>query len=344
MKKNYHLSSDQKCVIKFLLKQGNSPEKIIHEWDIKIHGRDAPSVQTIYKIKSKMENGDDNNTIKKGPKKKPVLTQKKLDKIEELIHKTPFITYKALASEVGLSKTSTKRGVKLLNFSTYHATNYQILNDDQMEMRKNFCFSFLRWNHQFQMRVWWSDESIFKIEEMNMFEPKTYRSRENQFVKKPKIKKMKSINVWAAIRGDGKLIYEILDDKHNSETYIQLLFNNFTEMESTTSFLMQDGAGLHTSDDAVDWINFLWKDRWIGLKSKRLEFPPYSMDLTPMDFSFWGNVKRMVGLKFPNNTEELKIAIVEVLNNFENDMIIRMCNDVRERCQKCFINNGGRFE
>ena len=115
-------------------------------------------------------------------------------------------------------------------------------------------------------------------------------------------------------------------------------------MDPTNSFLMQDGAGIHTSNDAIEWINFLWKDRWIGLKSERLEFPPYSMDLTPMDFSFWGNVKFLVAQKKPENTEELRSSIIDVMNNFEVDLIIKMCQDVNERCRKCISKNGGRFE
>ena len=122
---------------------------------------------------------------------------------------------------------------------------------------------------------------------MTKFQQSVYYAKENKFKKKNKIFRQPPLNVWAAIRGDGKLIFEIIEGKHTSESYIQLLFNNFDQMDSPNSFLMQDGAGIHTSDDALDWLNFMWKDRWIGLKSSRLQFPPYSMDLTPMDFAFW---------------------------------------------------------
>ena len=69
-----------------------------------------------------------------------------------------------------------------------------------------------------------------------------------------------------------------------------------------------------------------------------------SPDLTPMDFSFWSFVKRRVALNQPDNYHELKVAIVEVMNNLPKQEIISMCKEVRERCKKCRDNNGERFE
>ena len=72
---------------------------------------------------------------------------------------------------------------------------------------------------------------------------------------------------------------------------------------------MQDGASLHTGDDAVTWLNQHWKNRWIGLKSKRLQWPPKSPDLMPMDFSFWSYLKRMVAEENPETTLKLREVI-----------------------------------
>ena len=182
------------------------------------------------------------------------------------------------------------------------------------------------------------------MEEIFRFKHKSYHAKENDHRTFEKYRIQEKVNVWAAIRGDGKLIYRILEGIQLSENYIQLLLNVFPEMEFRNSFLMQDGAGIHTSTDAIDWINFLWKDRWIGLKSNRLEFPPYSMDLTPMDFSFWSYLKRKVAMRNISSTENLKQAIEEEMILVPEEIIINMCNGVVERCQKCIKSNGGRFE
>ena len=166
----------------------------------------------------------------------------------------------------------------------FHAVKGTFLTETHMEMRISFCNSFLRWNHQYQMAIRWSDESTFKVEELFKHQPRTNYSKKNQFARKKIIPRKKAINVWAAIRGDGKVIFELIDGEQKSEKYIQIILNKFPEMDFKNSFFMQDGAGIHTSSDAIEWLDFLWKDRWIGLKSTRLVFPPYSVDLTPMDF------------------------------------------------------------
>ena len=56
---------------------------------------------------------------------------------------------------------------------------------------------------------------------------------------------------------------EFLKGHSQAKNNIQPIFNVFPEMEFKKSFLMQDGAIIHTSNDVIDWLNFLWKDRWI---------------------------------------------------------------------------------
>ena len=42
----------------------------------------------------------------------------------------------------------------------------------------------------------------------------------------------KVINVWAATTGDGKMIFEVIEENLTIEQYIQVLINNFPLMES----------------------------------------------------------------------------------------------------------------
>jgi len=152
------------------------------------------------------------------------------------------------------------------------------------------------------------------------------------------------VNVWAAIRGDGKVIFKILDGKQDGKKYIKMLEEKFVEMDMENSFLHQDGAKHHWSAYATSWINDNWKDRWIGLKSPRLSWPPLSMDLTPMDFSFWNYMKRKVAALEPTTTEELETSINLAMNSIDINKIINMCKGVKRRCQLCIKQNGGRFE
>ena len=105
---NYHLTIEQKGIIKFLLFQGQTPEKIINDWNVEYHKREAPSIQTIYKIKRKMDRNNTIDVLKKCPKTKSILTPEKLDDIDKETEKTPFITFDSLSKKVKLPKTTTK--------------------------------------------------------------------------------------------------------------------------------------------------------------------------------------------------------------------------------------------
>lgn len=343
-KKNSQLTFQQRAVIEYKLKTGETPEKIIDTWDHEIHNRDPPSIQTIRFIKRQIEKGESVEPKKKGPKSRHILKKEKLIEIEKVIDQNDSNTYRDLSYRIELPLSTTYVAVKVLNYKQFNAIEEQILTEDQKLQRINFCTTFLHWNNSYKMLEWWSDESLFSVDDIVNFKQKSYFAQENEHRIIEKINNQKKVNIWAAICGDGKLIFEVLEGIQSSENYIQTLFNAFPFMDSKNSFLMQDGAGIHTSNDALDWINWLWKDRWIGLKSSRLQFPPYSPDLTPMDFSFWSLLKRNVARWDVCTTEELKVAIVKELNLLSKEMIINMCLDVVERCQKCIQNLGGRFE
>ena len=60
------------------------------------------------------------------------------------------------------------------------------------------------------------------------------------------------------MRGDGNVVYEILKGKKDSKKNIQTLNTNIQEMEPHKSFLMQDGASIHHSEEALEWLNSHW--------------------------------------------------------------------------------------
>lgn len=339
-----HLSDDSRSIIRFQLHQGMTPQDIVDQWDEQYHNRPAPHVRTIYKEKKQFEERNSSLSLKSGPKSKRVLTPSKLDEIENVLDEDPFATDDAVASRTKISKSSVQNGVKIIEKKTFYARQYTKLNEAQIHLRMEFCQTYLKWNNQYRMMIWWSDECIFRLSDLFKHENRKYRANENLHLGKEKVSRKLPVNVWCAIRGDGKLLYFILEGRHNSETYIQLLFNFIDRMDPKHSFLMQDGAGLHISDDALDWLDFLWGDRWIGLKSKRLQFPSKSMDLTPMDFAFWTYVKKLVLEYDPKTTIEMRDAIEAVLNNVDDEAIRRMCQGVAERCSKCLRYNGERFE
>jgi len=340
---NEKLTNEQRSYIAYKLKKGKKPHEIIESWKPEIHQRSAPSLQTIYKIRRQLKKSNGICAKKSGPKKRHVLTEMKLEEIVKVIQENKYITIRNLSELVGLSKTTTENALKILKYKHFNARMEKFLTEGQKNQRVKFCTTFLKWNDNCKRMVWWSDESLFSVDNVNKHQKANYIALENEFEKLEKKLSRKTVTVWAGIRGDGKVIYRILRGNQSSEDYIQLLLNVFPEMESRKSFLMQDGASIHTSNDAIDWIEFLFKNRWIGLGSQRLEFPPYSYDLTPLDFSFWSYLKRKVAVWEVDTLDELVEVIDLEMKNIPESVVINMCKEVSERCKKCIKCHGDRF-
>ena len=95
-----HLTEKQRYFIEFDLNNKKSPKQIVDSWDSKKHEKEAPSVQTIRKIKKQFERGDSVKPKKKGPSKKSVLTPEKLDEIKKTIAETGPSSYQQLSMSV----------------------------------------------------------------------------------------------------------------------------------------------------------------------------------------------------------------------------------------------------
>ena len=232
------LTDEHRFFIKYKLSEGFTPQEIIKSWNVGIHKRAAPSIQKIYKIKELVDGGHSVEAKKSGPKRRSVLTDDKLMEIKNTIEGNRFLTNNSLAQLVTLPKSTVHDGLKILQLRKFKAVPTTGLTERHKEQRLFFYTRFLCWNVHHQLKVWWSDESTFKVEELLNYVDLSYYADENLHLKIEKQKRQPSVNVWAAIRGDGKVVYEILEGNQNTETYVRMLTNKLPEMEPLTSFLM----------------------------------------------------------------------------------------------------------
>jgi hypothetical protein len=85
-------------------------------------------------------------------------------------------------------------------------------------------------------------------------------------------------------------------------------------------------------------------NRWIG-RGGPINWPARSLDLTPMDFFFWGHLKQYVyQAEEIQNEEELHNRIVEELATFTEQMIRQSGRNLLKRARLCIEMEGGHFE
>ena len=62
-------------------------------------------------------------------------------------------------------------------------------------------------------------------------------------------------------------------------------------------------------------MNKKYEKRWIGLKSKRIEWAPNSADMSPLDYDLWPYLLETVRRRGATSRDELKFLVEEFLKN-----------------------------
>jgi len=116
--------------------------------------------------------------------------------------------------------------------------------------------------------------------------------------------RQKSVNVLAAINGEGSVLFEIDIGKLNSKNYKEILKMQFSLMKLDHFKFQQDGGSIHCSKKVVSFLEKSCKGRWIGLKSAKMIWAAHSPDLSPLDFYFLSEVKRRIAKKKPKTMKQ----------------------------------------
>lgn len=154
------------------------------------------------------------------------------------------------------------------------------------------------------------------------------------------------VTVWAAIGYQGVIGPFFFQENITGESYLKLLqqqvlpvvqeFPRFDEL-----VFMQDGAPPHWSLAVRNWLSNTFPNRWMGRSSPNLPWPPYSPDLTPMDFFLWGWVKERVYKTPLRDLVELRERIEEAFVSLAQEMVNRSIDSYARRLQRC-LDRGGK--
>jgi hypothetical protein len=110
-------------------------------------------------------------------------------------------------------------------------------------------------------------------------------------------------------------------------------------------FFQHDGAPPHWALSVRTLLNREFGQRWIGRRPAPIVWPPYSPDLAPMDFWFFGDMKRRLFARNfrPRTRHEICVAIREVVVEMNGDPVVRqrVLAEFVRRLHEC-IHRGGQ--
>lgn len=158
--------------------------------------------------------------------------------------------------------------------------------------------------------------------------------------------------VFVTHRGKGPLVFVDAGVKINRTNYVEMLEEHllpwaketFGWDEDTEQFeedwvFQQDSAPSHKAKDTQQWLRDNVPD-FINVK----EWPPYSPDLNPLDYTVWGYLEAKACEKAHTSIKSLKKAIEKAWNEMPDEMVERMVNSWPGRLQACIDAEGGYIE
>jgi hypothetical protein len=161
-----------------------------------------------------------------------------------------------------------------------------------------------------------------------------------------RVQKAASVMVWAAISARGKtpLVFVEQGVKIDRNVYMDLIREHLLpyaeeDFDGEQWCFQQDSAPAHKANDTQDMLreecpDFISRDEW----------PPYSPDLNPLDYSVWSILEEKACPKSHPNVESLKRALLKAWDEIDVETLAKIVDNFPKRLEKCVAANGGHFE
>ncbi len=154
------------------------------------------------------------------------------------------------------------------------------------------------------------------------------------------------VMVWAGICHGSKLPLVFIEEgvKINPDVYQTMLEEKVLpwaqeNLEGEDWTFQQDSAPAHRSKQTQGWIEENFED-FIHPR----DWPPYSPDLNPLDYSIWGILQANVGRQRHQSVDALKRKLGHEWKVLSQDVIDKAIDCFPLRLDMCIKAKGGHIE
>ena len=109
-------------------------------------------------------------------------------------------------------------------------------------------------------------------------------------------------------------------------------------------WFQQDGASCHVTTLCLDILKEKFGDRIISRNTDHHYWPPYSPDLSPLNFSVWNQVTVNMKKMQPGTLEDLKVIVEDIASTMSDELLRKIARHTRKRAALCVQENGVHFE
>lgn len=286
--------------------------------------------------------------LKRSGRPRSVNTSKNRKMIKMRVQRNSRISMRKVSRETGISATSVRRIAKNeLGFKAYKLQKAQFLTEQNKLVRVQRCRGLLQ--RHAGPEILFSDEKIFTIEAAHNHQNDRIWTTEPPLSKKfvTHSQHPQSVMVWAGICASGKTPLVFVDPgvKINKNYYLREILQGTLEPWARTHFgnrewiFQQDSAPAHKAREVQDWC----RAHFPGFISAE-EWPPYSPDLNPMDYSVWSILEARACAKPHKNLESLRQSLQREWAKIPAHELRAITENFPKRLRLCIQAKGGHFE
>ena len=336
---------NQRDTIIKLTKDGLTEKEIEEQLHI-LFGQQAYSRKTIYKWFSLTKIGKENEeNAKSGPKPDEQL----ISRILQILDEDPYVSTREIADTLNENESTiwrylTRELGRVFKYSKWlpHCLNYQQKTRRMHESKELFDILTMCKKDSWR-NILTGDQSWFRMaydHEGAWLLPEDENPQMNG--SKISIQKYMVTIIWGVF---GFFIVDILPHgvSYDSTYFIEhILYPLYTIKTQIWSETYRRKLWLHL-DNSMVHNSQLCQTKYNEYGFKRTPHPPYSPDLAPSDFYLFGAVKnKLKGSKF-TSSDELKEALIEILNAISQTERKRVFEHWIERCKVVNIQKGEYF-
>jgi transposase len=282
-----------------------------------------------------------------------VCNEEMMKDVIQVFRNVPFMSVRRAANLDGMpSATTIHRILKGTHFHPYKLQLIHQLRPQDHQKRivhSQTQLAAIRDNPHFLKLLIFSDEAHFHVHGVVNKQDFRYWSETNPIWFQEQPLHSPRVTVWAAIGWQGVFGPFFFEENINGANYLDMLQHRFLPAAQTMPcfgaiIFMQDGAPPHWSLAVRNFLSQTFPNRWMGRGSSNYPWPPYSPDLTPMDFFLWGYIKSRVYTTPVGSVAELRLRISQAFENLHLELVKHAIQSYERRLHLCLERGGESVE
>lgn len=284
-------------------------------------------------------------------RKRTVRTARNRHIIKQRLVRNPHTKVRKMSRDLGISRSTVQRIVKCdLQLIPYKLRKAQLLTEKDKKVRLERCRLLKQRSAASNWKnILFSDEKLFSIEQAHNHQNDRIWSstRPGAAAVIPRRQNAKTVMVWGAICATGKtpLVFVENGIKINQENYRRDILESVVLPWSQQHFgnqpwiFQQDSAPAHRALSVQQWCKSNFPD---FISSK--EWPPYSPDLNPMDYSLWSILEARTCSTPHRTVDDLKATLTREWDKISVEEVRKIVENFTKRLTLCIRAKGGYFE